>query len=131
MKKQRIISPHVAEPPEGTWSNCLIIGDQIHIAGLTARGMSEDLDNISVYEQAKETFTRIKHLMTEAQSQMDDIVRVQIYVTDIRLREEVWKARRKFFTGNFPVSTLVEVAQLASPGMKVEIDAVAIKGAGG
>jgi len=62
---------------------------------------------------------------------MDDIVRVQIYVTDIRIREEVWKARREFFTGNFPCSTLVEVAQLAAPGLKVEIDAVAIRGAGG
>lgn len=131
MKKQRITSPHVNEPPEGTWSNCLVIGDHIHVAGLTAGGMSDDLDSVGVYEQAKEIFTRIKHLIDTAGSQMDDIVRVQIYVTDIRVREEVWKARREFFTGNFPVSTLVEVSQLAAPGLKVEIDAVAIKGAGG
>ena len=131
MKKKRIISPDVEEPPEGTWSNCLVIGDQIHIAGLTARGMADDLGEVSVYEQAKETFNRIKHLITEAGAQMDDIVRVQIYVTDIRVREDVWKARREYFTNNFPVSTLVEVSQLAAPGMKVEIDAVAITGAGG
>jgi 2-iminobutanoate/2-iminopropanoate deaminase len=131
MKKQRITSPHVNEPPEGTWSNCLVIGDHIHVAGLTAGGMSDDLDSVGVYEQAKEIFTRIKHLIDTAGSQMDDIVRVQIYVTDIRVREEVWKARREFFTGDFPVSTLVEVSQLAAPGLKVEIDAVAIKGAGG
>ncbi|MEL0113688.1 MAG: RidA family protein [Rickettsiales bacterium] len=131
MKKQRITSPHVNEPPEGTWSNCLVIGDHIHVAGLTAGGMSDDLDSVGVYEQAKEIFTRIKHLIDTASSQMDDIVRVQIYVTDIRVREEVWKARREFFTGDFPVSTLVEVSQLAAPGLKVEIDAVAIKGAGG
>jgi 2-iminobutanoate/2-iminopropanoate deaminase len=131
MKKQRITSPHVNEPPEGTWSNCLVIGDHIHVAGLTAGGMSDDLDSVGVYEQAKEIFTRIKHLIDTAGRQMDDIVRVQIYVTDIRVREEVWKARREFFTGDFPVSTLVEVSQLAAPGLKVEIDAVAIKGAGG
>ncbi|MEL0021633.1 MAG: RidA family protein [Rickettsiales bacterium] len=102
MKKQRITSPHVNEPPEGTWSNCLVIGDHIHVAGLTAGGMSDDLDSVGVYEQAKEIFTRIKHLIDTASSQMDDIVRVQIYVTDIRVREEVWKARREFFTGDFP-----------------------------
>lgn len=131
MKKQRIGSPQVPEPPAGTWSNCLVVGDHIHIAGLTARGLASDLGTASVYAQAKEIFVRIRHLMEAAGSQMDDIVRVQIYVTDIRQREEVWKARREFFTGDFPVSTLVEVSQLADPGMKVEIDAVAIKGAGG
>ena len=131
MKKKRITSPHVKEPPEGTWSNCLVIGDHIHIAGLTAGGMSDDMGSIGEYEQAKETFTRSKHLIEEAGAKMDDIVRVQIYVTDIRVREEVWKARREFFTGDFPCSTLVEVSQLAAPGLKVEIDSIAIRGAGG
>lgn len=131
MKKQRITSPQVPEPPAETWSNCLVIGDHIHVAGLTARGLAEDLGTTSVYAQAKEIFTRIRHLMQAADAQMDDIVRVQIYVTDIRQREEVWRARREFFTGDFPVSTLVEVSQLADAGMKVEVDAVAIKGAGG
>lgn len=131
MKKQRITSPHVNEPPEGTWSNCLAIGDHIHIAGLTAGGFSDDMDSVGVYEQAREIFSRIKHLIEAADAQMNDIVRVQIYVTDIRVREEVWKARREVFTGDFPVSTLVEISQLAAPGLKVEIDAVAIRGAGG
>ena len=45
---------------------------------------------------------------------MDDIVKVQIFVTDIKRREEVWKARREAFTGDFPVSTLVEVRALAA-----------------
>jgi enamine deaminase RidA (YjgF/YER057c/UK114 family) len=41
----------------------------------------------------------------------------------------VWEARREFFTGNFPASTLVQVAALADPSLKVEIDAVAHIGA--
>ena len=58
MKKQRIISPYVNEPPEGTWSNCLVIGDHIHIAGLTAGGMSDEMSKVGEYEQAKEIFRR-------------------------------------------------------------------------
>jgi len=42
----------------------------------------------------------------------------------------VWQARREFFTGNFPASTLVQVAALATPSLKVEINAVAHIGAG-
>ena len=42
----------------------------------------------------------------------------------------VWQARREFFSGNFPASTLVQVAALATPALKVEINAVAHIGAG-
>src|SRR5439155_697188 len=69
----------------------------------------------SVYSQAKETFTKIKHLVDAAGGTMNDVVRLDIYVTDIKQREEVWRARREFFTGDFPVSTLVEVRALATP----------------
>jgi 2-iminobutanoate/2-iminopropanoate deaminase len=61
---------------------------------------------------------------------MADVVKVVIYVTDIKQREKVWKARREVFTGNFPVSTLVQVAALADPAVKVEVDAIAHIGAG-
>ena len=66
--------------------------------------------------------------MESAGGQMDDIVKVVIYVTDITRREEVWRARREVFTGDFPVSTLVEVAALARPEISVEIEAIAILG---
>src|SRR3546814_10003539 len=61
----------------------------------------------------------------------DDIVKVDIFVTDIKRRAEVWKARAELFSGDFPVSTLVEVRALAAPGLLVEVEAVAILGAGG
>jgi enamine deaminase RidA (YjgF/YER057c/UK114 family) len=132
MKKKRIISEYVGEPPEETWSNCLVIGDHVHIAGMTARGGDfGDVDEIGVYEQTKAIFTKIKHLMEKAGGQIDDVVRVTIYVTDIRERDEVWRARREFFTGDFPVSALIEISKLATPGMKVEVEATAILGAGG
>ena len=129
--KQRIRSPHVAEPPHQTWSNGLVIGNQVFVAGMTARTGNDVPGGDSMYEQAKATLTKIKHLMEEAGGCMDDIVKVNIFVTDIKRREEVWRARREFFTGDFPVSTLVEVSALAAPELLVEIEAVAILGASG
>jgi enamine deaminase RidA (YjgF/YER057c/UK114 family) len=60
---------------------------------------------------------------------MDDVVKINIFVTDIREREEVWRARAEYFTGDFPCSTLVEVSGLATPALKVEIEAVGFVGA--
>ena len=54
---------------------------------------------------------------------------MNIFVTNIRNREEVWRARREFFSGDFPVSTLVEVSALAAPEMNVEIEAEGVLGA--
>lgn len=128
--KQRISSPQVPDPPPQTWSNCLVVGQQVFVAGMTARSGNDLVGGDSMYEQARAVFTKIKHLIEAAGGRMDDVVKVTIFVTDIKRREEVWRARREFFTGDFPVSTLVEVSALASPELLVEIEAVAILGAG-
>jgi enamine deaminase RidA (YjgF/YER057c/UK114 family) len=118
----RATSPEVPEPQPGTWSNCLVVDGIAYFAGATSRGEDE-------YVQAKGIFTKIKHLVEAAGGSMADILKVTIFVTDIRNREKVWKARQEFFTGNFPASTLVQVAALATPELKVEIEAVAHIGA--
>lgn len=128
--KKKISSPHVPDPPPQTWSNCLVVGNQVFVAGMVARGPAGLVGGDSMYAQAQAIFTKIKHLMEAAGGAMDDIVKVVIFVTDIKRREEVWKARSEFFTGDFPVSTLVQVAALARPDLLVEIEAVAFLGAG-
>jgi 2-iminobutanoate/2-iminopropanoate deaminase len=122
----RVISPEVSEPPAGTWSNCLVVNGIAYLAGMTARGGTE----LDEYAQVKAIFTKIRHLVEAAGGGMADVVKVTIFVTDISQREKVWQARREFFAGNFPASTLVQVAALADPSLKVEIEAVAHIGAG-
>ena len=127
--KQRISSPQVQDPPPQTWSNCLVVGNQVFIAGMTSRTAPKRRVALSMYEQARAIFAKIKHLMEAAGGRMDDIVKVVIYVTDIKRREEVWQARREVFSGDFPVSTLIEIRALATPDLLVEIDAIGILGA--
>lgn len=122
----RATTPEVPEPQAGTWSNCLVAGGIAYIAGMTAGGGGETGDE---YVQAKTIFTKIRHLVEAAGGSMADVMKVTIFVTDITQREKVWQARREFFTGNFPASTLVQVAALATPALKVEIEAVAHIGA--
>ena len=121
----RAVSPQVNEPQPGTWSNCLVVGGIAYVAGMTASG--GDLSD--EYTQSKSILGKIKHLIEAAGGTMGDIVTVTIFVTDISQREKVWQARREFFAGNFPCSTLVQVAALANPSLKVEINAVAHIGA--
>ena len=125
MSKQRVTHPNVGEPPADTWSNCLIVDRHVYIAGLTARGQDFDgaIHDNDAYTQAVTIFTKIKHLMEAAGGTMDDVVKVLIYLTDINDRDEVWRARREFFSGNYPVSTLIEISKLVRPELCVEIEA--------
>ena len=116
------------EPPAGTWSNCLVAGGFAYIAGMSPRATEQAAGD--EYAQAKAIFTKIRHLVEAAGGSMADMTKVTIFVTDITRRDKVWQARREFFTGNFPASTLVQVAALADPSLKVEIDAIAHIGAG-
>lgn len=126
----RVISPEVPEPAPGTWSNCLVVNGVAYVAGMIARGKDGKIVEGDEYEQAKAIFAKIRHLVEAAGGAMADVVKVTIFVTDIKQREKVWRARREVFTGNFPASTLVQVAALAEPSVKVEIEAVAYLGAG-
>ena len=121
----RAISPEIPEPAPGTWSNCLVAGGIAYVAGMTASGG----DLTDEYTQAKGIFTKIRHLVEAAGGSMADVVKITVFVVNIKNNTKVWAARREFFTGNFPASTLVQVAALADPSLKVEIDAVAHIGA--
>jgi enamine deaminase RidA (YjgF/YER057c/UK114 family) len=131
MKIEKITSAAVAEPPPGRWSNALRVGDMLFVSGTVSRAA----DGVTIqggdeYEQAKIIFTKIKKLVESAGGTMDDVARVTIYVVNIRQNTEVWRARQEFFTGNFPCSTLVEVRNLATPEILVEIEVIACIGAG-
>ena len=135
MTRRRVSSPHVPEPPPETWSNCFVVGNHVYIAGVYASteaslegGAGEGGD--TMYGQAVAVFTRIKHLVEAAGGTMNDVVKVLIFVTDINRRHEVWKARREFFSGDFPPSTMVEVRALASPDLLIAAEAVAVLGSG-
>ncbi len=127
---RKVTSPEVPEPAPGTWSNCLVVNGVAYVAGMIARGNDGKIVDGDEYEQAKDIFAKIRNLVEAAGGTMADVVKVSIFVTDIRQREKVWRARREVFSGDFPASTLVQVAALAEPSVKVEIEAVAYLGAG-
>ncbi|MFM9887430.1 MAG: RidA family protein [Burkholderiales bacterium] len=130
-KRKRISSPAVAEPPPERWSNCIVVDNVCYTAGMTSRtNDGKTIEGNGEYEQSRAIFTKIKNLVEAAGGTMADVTKLNIYVVNIKQNTEVWRARREFFKGDFPVSTLVEVKGLATPEILVEIEAVAHLGSG-
>ena len=129
MTIRRVTSPNVPEPPPERWSNCLVCDGIAYVSGMVARG-APNLEKLDEYEQAKVIFGKIKGMLEAAGGTMADVVKVTIFVTNIKNNTKVWKARAEFFTGDFPASTLVEVSAFAAPEILVEIEAIAHIGKG-
>ena len=130
MPRTKVTIPNVAEAGPGLWSNCIRAGDLLFISGQVARPLEggKTLVGGNEYEQTKQIFSRIKYICEGAGGSLDDIVKMTIFMVDIKNNTEVWRARREFFSGDFPASTLVEVRSLAGPETLVEIETVAYLG---
>jgi enamine deaminase RidA (YjgF/YER057c/UK114 family) len=130
MPRTRVTIPNVAEADPGLWSNCIRAGEFLFIAGQVARPLEggRTLVGGHEYEQTRQIFLRIKAICEAAGGSLDDIVKMTIFVVNIENNTEVWRARREFFSGDFPASTLVEVRSLAGPETLVEIETVAYLG---
>lgn len=127
MPRTRLNVPDVAEVAPGLWSNAIRTGDTLYISGQVARAFEAGggMVGIDEYTQAKQIFARIERIVKAAGGTMDSLVKMTIFMVDITKNTEVWRARREFFTGDFPASTLVEVKALAKPDVLVEIEGVA------
>lgn len=76
--------------------------------------------------QAEQAMKNIKQLLEEAGSQLQDIVKITIYLIDPRYREEVYLVVGKWLKGVFPISTGLVVSALGQPQWLMEIDVIAV-----
>ncbi|WP_412459882.1 RidA family protein [Pseudomonas sp. SC11] len=131
MKKIAITTPLVAEPAPGMWSNCIKVGETLYVSGLTSRAKDgKTIEGSDESEQATIVFEKMKALLDAAGAQMNDVVKMTIFVTDITRNTLIWDIRKRYFSGDFPACSLVEVSALATPAIKLEIEAVAVIGSG-
>jgi 2-iminobutanoate/2-iminopropanoate deaminase len=56
----------------------------------------------------------------------ENVVKVTVYLTDVADRAKINPIRQRYFGAHRPASTLVEVAALVLPELKVEIEAQAV-----
>jgi enamine deaminase RidA (YjgF/YER057c/UK114 family) len=79
--------------------------------------------------QTRTVLENIKKILADSGAEMRDVIKLNMYVTDIaEFRGKSPAVRREYFPQDFPASTLVEIQSLARPECMVEIEAVAAVG---
>ncbi|MGH7278498.1 MAG: RidA family protein [Candidatus Rokuibacteriota bacterium] len=76
--------------------------------------------------QAREAYRALKALVEAQGGTLQNIVKLNTYVTDIRYRADMVPVRGEFFQGKLPASTLVAVSALAHPDWLIEVEAIAV-----
>jgi len=89
----------------------------------------DDFKNITSsdpVEQTHKVMQNIRQLIEEAGGNMEHLVKVVVYITDVRHREAVYRTMGEYIKGVHPVSTGLVVQALARPEWLVEIDGTAV-----
>jgi enamine deaminase RidA (YjgF/YER057c/UK114 family) len=89
----------------------------------------DDGSNIASMDPAEQThkvMKNIKQLIEETGGTMKHLVKIVVYITDIKNREAIYQVIGEYTKGVYPVSTGLVVERLARPEWLVEIDATAV-----
>ena len=79
-----------------------------------------------IEEQTELIFQALERTLEAAGATINDIVKAQIFLTDINDFPKVSEVRDKWFRTSKPVSTLVEVSGMTREGAKIEIEVTAV-----
>lgn len=127
MAEKKLVRTGTKWEPMVGYCRAVRVGAHIAVSGSAPVGGDGELVGPDdPYLQAKRCIEIIAAALQEAGSDLKDVVRTRMFVTDISRWEEIARAHQEAFADITPATTMVEVSRLIGDGMLVEIEADAI-----
>ena len=127
MKKSNIIKTNLAPKAIGAYSQGVLYNDLIFTSGQipididTGNLISSEFSN-----QLNQVLKNLKNLIESEGSNINKIIKLNVYLTDLNNFNLLNKIFIDFFEGRYPARSVVEVSRLPKDSL-VEIDAVCYK----
>ncbi len=112
-------------PVPGQFSHVVKKGKMVFISGQTAEPEAKT-GNLEPMAQAERVFSYLKSAVKAAGGDMSDIVKINIYLTDLSQFPAILEWRPKFFKEPYPAATCLVVNSMVRPELIMEIEAIAI-----
>ena len=103
-------------------------GRTVYLRGQCPQNLDDakNIDSHDPVDQTHKVMQNIRQLIEEAGGGMEHLVKVVVYITDVRHREAVYRTMGEYIKDVYPVSTGLVVQALARPEWLVEIDGTAV-----
>jgi enamine deaminase RidA (YjgF/YER057c/UK114 family) len=127
MSRRHISSGGPGEASAG-YSRALVVGDACWVAGTTDAGPDgESRHPGDAGGQALAAWAIVEGALTEAGFELGDVVRTRMYLVDPADIPAVTAVHGDLFRHVRPAATLVIVARLMTPSLRVEVEADAVR----
>jgi enamine deaminase RidA (YjgF/YER057c/UK114 family) len=122
---RRLISTGSPFEKTAGYSRAVVDGDFCFVAGTTGYDYTKMVMPEAIEDQARNCFLTISNVLTEAGFALADVVRATYYITDRADADRVLAVCGELLGDVRPAATLLVVAGLYKPEMKVEIEVTA------
>jgi reactive intermediate/imine deaminase len=131
MAKKRVLDPGWPRTKKAGFAQATQVGETIYVAGQVAQDPDGRLVGPGdMAAQARQVFANIADILAVAGSTMDDVVKITAYVTDMSRYGDYNAVRAEVFPKAGMASATVASPTLVRDGFLVEVEAIAVVGAG-
>jgi len=123
---RKIISTSNAPQAIGTYSQAVKVGNTVYLSGqipLRPENMTLNVDTMS--DQINQVFSNLRAVALAAGGSLNDIVKLNIFMTDLSHFGLVNEIMAEYFQEPYPARAAVGVAALPK-GVNIEMDAILI-----
>lgn len=115
-----------APKPVGPYSSAMIVGNLVYVSGQSGRDPVTDHVADDIETQTEQVLTNIRTILEAAGTSLSQVVRCGVFLTDMSEFQRMNAVYERLFDGHRPARTTVAVSALPGPGLRVEIDAIAL-----
>jgi len=132
MARKIILDPGWPRAKKAGFAMGTQVGDTIYVAGQIAQDPDGKLVGAGdMKAQARQVFANIAEILAVAGATMKDVVKITTYVTDMSKYSDYSAVRAEVFPGADIASATVAAPSLVRDGYLIEIETIAVVGAGG
>lgn len=129
-----MITPPVLQPvaaaalptPVGPYSPGIVAGSLVFVSGQAGRDPRTGALADDVETQTEQALRNVAAILEAAGSDLQHVVRCGVFLVDMREFQTMNAVFARVFGAHRPARTTVEVSDLPGPGLRVEIDAIAV-----
>ena len=99
----------------------------LYLAGQLARDENgKTVGGGDIRAQTEQVIKNMQTILRAEGAELSNLVKLLVFVTDMRNFDAISEVRKRYFTGDLPTSTIVEVNHLSQPDLLIEIEGVAV-----